>query len=115
MYSVSDENFIKSQDYPPKSARFPEKSQDLYDILLANIVLFLAPIADSKEILTYSNIKCFQSELILYNSMDMAESLKNLGFFGNKKPRSQNLTKNPQDLGGKPSVGNTGLVFYVSI
>ena len=26
---VSDENFTKSQDYLPKSPRFPEKSQDL--------------------------------------------------------------------------------------
>ena len=53
--SVSDDNFIKSQDYPPKNPRFPEKYQDLFksDILASNIVLFLAPIADSKEILTY--------------------------------------------------------------
>ena len=39
-----------------KSPKFPEKTQYLFksDILASNsIVLFLAPIADSKEILTY--------------------------------------------------------------
>ena len=48
---------MKSQDYLPKSPRYPEKSQDMYksDILSSNIVLFPNSIANSKEILTYSN------------------------------------------------------------
>ena len=63
--SVSDENFSESQDYPPKSPRFPEKSQYLLksDILKSTIVLFLDSIANSKEIRTSSDKYCFQYKL----------------------------------------------------
>ena len=57
MCSVSNENFMKSQEYPPKSSRYPKKSQDMYksDILPSNIMLFLNSVVDSKVTLTYSN------------------------------------------------------------
>ena len=108
--SVFGENSIKSQDYPPINPRFPEKCQDLFksDILASSRVVFLASIDDSKETLTFSNkYSVFNVNYLISIHGFGCIYDKSLLFCKWNKPRSQNLMKTPQDLGGNPSVGDS--------
>ena len=75
-------------------------------------MLFLAPIADSKEILTNPNSTSNQNYYFSIHGYYMGESLTNL-FFEIKKAKIQKFDeKTPprswEILGKKPSVGDTG-------
>ena len=82
-----------------------------YDILSSNIVLFLALIVDSIELLTYSNkYSVFNINDYILIARKWVNLKRILAFCDLKKARITKFDeKISQDLGKKPSVGDTAL------